>query len=71
MWVLMANVLLDPVKRAMHPDSPVMNSGWEIKAPFFGMVAAIFVFMMLMSWVASSMVRLAPAGAAPSSEDQE
>lgn len=24
----------------MHPDNPVLNSGWDVKAPFFGMVAA-------------------------------
>ncbi len=24
----------------MHPDNPVLNSGWDIKAPFFGMVLA-------------------------------
>lgn len=22
----------------MHPDNPVLNSGWDVKAPFFGMV---------------------------------
>lgn len=57
MWGLMASIFLDPVKRALHPDSPVMNSGWEIKLPFFGMVAAIFIAMVLLSWVASSFVR--------------
>jgi hypothetical protein len=56
MWGLMANIFLDPVKRALHPDSPVMNSGWEIKAPFFGMVVAIFAAMILLSWVAASFV---------------
>jgi hypothetical protein len=56
MWALMANVFLDPVKRAMHPDSPVMNSGMEIKGPFFGMVVAILAFMLIASWVASSFV---------------
>ena len=71
MWALMANVFLDPVKRAMHPDSPVMNSGMEIKAPFFGMVVAIFAFMLIASWVASSFVRPVPdVGPAADSGDE-
>jgi uncharacterized membrane protein SirB2 len=64
MTVVMANIFLDPMKRALHPDSPVLNSGWEIKGPFFGMVAAIFALAMVLSWVASSFVpRIAPIGA--------
>lgn len=27
----------------VHPESPVMNSGWEIKGPFFAMVGALAV----------------------------
>jgi hypothetical protein len=57
MWALLANVFLDPVKRALHPDSPVLNSGWVIKGPFFGMVAAVFVGMMVLAWIAASFVR--------------
>lgn len=67
MWVLLANIFLDPVKRALHPDSPVMNSGWEIKAPFFTMVAAIFAIALVLSWVATSFVRVTTATA----EDDE
>lgn len=59
MWALLANVFLDPVKRALHPDSPVLNSGWGIKGPFFGMVVAVFVGMMVLAWVAASFVRTA------------
>jgi hypothetical protein len=55
MWALLADVLLDPVKRAMHPDSPVLNSGWEIKGPFFGMVATILVAAIVLAWVVSSL----------------
>jgi disulfide bond formation protein DsbB len=58
--VIMADIFLDPVKRALHPDSPVLNSGWEIKAPFFGMVAAVFAIGIVLSWVASTFVS-APA----------
>ena len=63
MWVLLANVFLDPVKRALHPDSPVLNSGWEIRGPFFGIVAAIFAIALILSWLVSSTVKeSAPAG---------
>ena len=50
---MLANVFLDPVKQSMHPDSPVMNSGWEIRAPFFGMVVAIFAICMIVTWLIS------------------
>jgi hypothetical protein len=63
MLVLMSDLFLDPVKRAMHPDSPVLNSGWEIKGPFFGMVVAIFGITILLSWLASSTVRSVPVPA--------
>jgi hypothetical protein len=65
MWALLADVLLDPVKRAMHPDSPVLNSGWEIKGPFFGMVVGILVAAIVLAWVASS---FAPAPASEASQ---
>ena len=65
MCVVMADIFLDPVKRALHPDSPVLNSGWEIKAPFCAMVACIFGIMLALSWVASSFVR--PAAEQPNS----
>ena len=65
MLVLMSDLFLDPVKRAMHPDSPVLNSGWDIKAPFFGMVVAIFCVMFVLSWLAASTVRPAVPADAP------
>jgi hypothetical protein len=65
MWALLANVFLDPVKRALHPDSPVLNSGWVIKGPFFGMVTAVFVGMMVLAWVAASFVRATPVADEP------
>ena len=68
MWGLMANIFLDPVKRALHPDSPVMNSGWEIKAPFFAMAVAIFAAMIVLSWVAASFVHPAPLPAEQNAE---
>ena len=56
MWTSLANVFLDPVKQAMHPDSPVLNSGWEIKGPFFAMAATVFVIALVLSWIGSSFV---------------
>ena len=35
----------------VHPDSPVMQSGWEIKGPFFGIVGGIMVMALLASWL--------------------
>jgi hypothetical protein len=57
MWIMLADVFLDPVKQSLHPDRPVLNSGLEIKLPFFGMVVAFFGISMLLSWVISSYVR--------------
>ena len=50
--VLMADLFINPAKRALHPDSPVLNSGWEIKAPFFGIVVAILGITLILSWLA-------------------
>jgi hypothetical protein len=63
MTVVMADIFLDPVKSALHPDSPVLNSGWDIKAPFFAMVAAIFALALVLSWLASSFVPAAAVNA--------
>ena len=57
MWALLANVFLDPVKQSLHPDSPVLNSGWEIRGPFFGIVGALFVIALLVAWLVSSTVQ--------------
>lgn len=57
MWILMADIFLDPVKRALHPDSPVLNSGWDIKGPFFAMVACIFAVLLLAAWIVKSFSR--------------
>lgn len=57
MWTLLADIFLDPVKAALHPNNPVLNSGWEIKGPFFGMVAALFAMTVIISWVVASFVR--------------
>ncbi len=56
MWALLGNVFLDPAKRALHPDSPVLNSGWEIKGPFFGIVACILVICLILVWLVSRFV---------------
>ena len=54
--VLLSDIFLDPAKRALHPDSPVLNSGLEIKGPFFGMVLSIFGICLLVAWLASRYV---------------
>lgn len=50
MWVLISDLFLNPEKRALHPDSPVLNSGWEIKLPFFAIVACIFGIAAVLAW---------------------
>jgi hypothetical protein len=55
--MLLSNIFLDPAKRALHPDSPVLNSGFEIKGPFFGIVLATFAITLLLSWLASCYVQ--------------
>jgi hypothetical protein len=49
--VLLSDIFLDPAKRALHPDSPVLNSGWEIKGPFFAIVAAWLAVMLIGAWL--------------------
>lgn len=56
MWALLAPIFLDPAKRALHPDSPVLNSGWDIKLPFFGIVAGILGIALLLSWLIAGRV---------------
>jgi len=55
--VLLSDIFLDPAKRALHPDSPVLNSGWDIKGPFFGIVASWLICMLVASWLARHLVR--------------
>jgi hypothetical protein len=51
--VLLSDIFLDPAKRALHPDSPVLNSGFEIKGPFFGIVLSTLGITLLLSWLVS------------------
>jgi hypothetical protein len=53
---LLSDIFLDPAKRALHPDSPVLNSGFEIKGPFFGIVLSILGITLLLSWLVSRFV---------------
>jgi hypothetical protein len=50
MWVLLADVFIDPAKRALHPDSPVLNSGSDIQLPFFGIVASLLAMALIIAW---------------------
>ena len=54
--LLLGNIFLDPAKRALHPDSPVLNSGLEIKGPFFGIVICLLGMTLLLSWLVSRYV---------------
>lgn len=55
--VLLSDIFLDPAKRALHPDSPVLNSGWDIKAPFFGIVVSWLACMLIAAWLARHLVK--------------
>ena len=55
--VLLSDIFLDPAKRALHPDSPVLHSGWVIKGPFFGMVLAVLGICVILAWVVQSYVQ--------------
>lgn len=57
---MLSDIFLDPAKRALHPDSPVLNSGWDIKLPFFSIVAAWFACMLIGAWLVRGFV--APDG---------
>lgn len=50
MWVLLGTVMWGPA-RALHPDNPVLNSGLEIKVPFFGIVACVAAAALLAAWL--------------------
>ncbi len=42
-WLILA------ARHVVHPESPVLSSGWDIKGPFFGIVAAVAVFALAVS----------------------
>ena len=67
--VLLSDIFLDPAKRALHPDSPVLNSGLEIKGPFFGMVLSVLGICLLVAWLASRYVGPEPATSSAPSPD--
>jgi hypothetical protein len=66
--VLVSDIFLDPAKRALHPDSPVLHSGLEIQLPFYGIVAGWFAIMLLTTWLVHLYVRPDVAEAAPAAE---
>jgi len=67
--VLLSDIFLDPAKRALHPDSPVLNSSLEIKGPFFGIVLAFLGVMLILAWLASRYVGADAAHEPPSAAD--
>ena len=64
--VLLGNIFLDPAKAALHPNSPVLNSGWDIKGPFLGIVAALFAITLIGAWIVRRFVRPDASADAPS-----
>ena len=53
MWVLLLRAILGP-GRALHPDSPVLNSPeLKIKLLFFGIFACLLLAALLAAWAAS------------------
>lgn len=53
MWVLLLRAILGP-GRALHPDSPVLNSEeFKIRALFFGMFGLLLLASLLAAWGAS------------------
>jgi hypothetical protein len=57
MAVLLGDVIFNPEKRALHPDNPVLNSGWDIKGPFFGIVACLLLAAVTLAWLVRGHVR--------------
>ncbi len=51
MWWMLAGIFLDPRARALHPDSPVLNSGSDIQLPFFGIVACLAIGVCAIVWL--------------------
>jgi hypothetical protein len=49
-WLLLRGVFTDEAARALHPDSPVLNSAADIQIPFFSIVACLFVASCLVAW---------------------
>jgi hypothetical protein len=57
MWVLLLRAILGP-GRALHPDSPVLNSPEiKIKLLFFGIFGLLLVAALLAAWGASTFAR--------------
>jgi len=57
MWFLLLRAILGP-GRALHPDSPVMNSDEiMIKLIFVGIFASLTAAALLASWVLSRLVK--------------
>jgi len=75
MWALLINVFVNPEAKALHPDSPVLNSGMDIQWRFFtifgSLVAAALVLAYLLRVAyAAKLARLAQAQPAEESPAQ-
>ncbi len=57
-WLLLRGVFTNEAARALHPDSPVLNSASDIQIPFFAIVGCLFVAACLIAWfIRDAMVR--------------
>ncbi len=51
MGIWLGVVLNSAAARALHPDSPVLNSGSDIQIPFYAIVGCLFVAASLFAWL--------------------
>lgn len=51
MWSLLINVFVNPEARALHPDSPVLNSGMDIQWRFFVIFGSLTAAAFLLAYI--------------------
>lgn len=57
-WIILRGIFTDEAAKALHPDSPVLNSATDIQIPFFAIVGCVFVAACLIAWfIRDAMVR--------------
>ncbi|MHB9002839.1 MAG: hypothetical protein ACYC6C_02075 [Coriobacteriia bacterium] len=57
LWVVLGLMVFGNAEaRALHPDSPVLNSGSEIQLPFFAILACLSVATILAAWLVADHV---------------
>lgn len=57
LWVVLGVMVFgNAAAKALHPDSPVLNSGADIQTPFFAILAALSVATILGAWLVADKV---------------